>query len=270
MFIHLSECDKVLDGERFRRDEVRYNLLHFICSSPAALKFRTEAGDMILGQTPGFNPWLWISPEASEERREELVRGAVAFTADREFPGITSEAGISEAFARAYAESRGLQFDHYMGLEAYECPEVIPPAGVPGFLERANASHTDTVAAYLAAFSREAFGTRPGMSEVYKAAVSAIDSGGLSLWQVDGRAVSMARIAHRSPRHARINDVYTPPGERKKGYASAAVAAVCAACLREGLTPMLYADSQNPNSNKVYRTIGFIHAGRLEEYRFRP
>ncbi|WP_237690796.1 GNAT family N-acetyltransferase [Paenibacillus caui] len=37
----------------------------------------------------------------------------------------------------------------------------------------------------------------------------------------------MASIAHRSPRHARINGVYTPPSLRRQGYASAIVAGLC-------------------------------------------
>ncbi|MNN93748.1 FR47-like protein [compost metagenome] len=78
----------------------------------------------------------------------------------------------------------------------------------------------------------------------------------------------MAKITHRSVRHARINDVYTPSGHRKHGYASALVAALCGRLLDEGLTPVLYADGKNPDSNKVYQSIGFQHAGQIADLKF--
>ncbi|MNR60825.1 FR47-like protein [compost metagenome] len=78
----------------------------------------------------------------------------------------------------------------------------------------------------------------------------------------------MARIAHRSPRHGRINDVYTPPAERKKGYASAIVAELCSILEGESLQPMLYADQGNPDSNRVYRNIGFMENGIVVDIKF--
>ncbi|WP_179218576.1 GNAT family N-acetyltransferase [Saccharibacillus sp. O23] len=46
------------------------------------------------------------------------------------------------------------------------------------------------------------------------------------------------------------------------------VAELCAKLLREGLTPMLYADKQNPDSNGVYRKVGFVETGRILDARF--
>ncbi len=78
----------------------------------------------------------------------------------------------------------------------------------------------------------------------------------------------MAAVANRSPRHARIGYVYTPPQERKKGYASALVAQVSRMVSEEGLVPTLYADVENPDSNKVYRGIGYQDAGVIREIGF--
>ncbi|AHV98153.1 GNAT family N-acetyltransferase [Paenibacillus sabinae] len=269
MFVKLADRDHVLNGSPFLEDEVRFNLLHLICSSPEALRIKNDSNELIFAQTPGFNPWLWIAPGLSKEREDELLRGLAEQVSSHDFPGISGDLEISESFARYYTGSRGLKPEPYMMLEAYACPEVKPPADVSGTLERANSRHTEMIAAYLAAFSIEAFNVKPQPSEVYKAATAAIGTGGLYLWQEGGETVSIARIAHRTARHARINDVYTVPGARKKGYASAIVAALSDYCLRDGLTPMLYADVKNPDSNKVYRSIGFKGAGRIADLRFK-
>lgn len=268
MFMNLPKDDLVLEGELFRKDEVRYNLLHLICGSQDALRVRTEDGRLVIAQTPGFNPWLWISSDLSPGEKDEMIRRLAEYMDDREFPGITADLDIADRFARYYSTVKPCQPYPYMTLEAYECPEVFMPWGVQGIPEKATVAYTEKIAAYMAAFSQEAFGRRPDSREVYKAATSAVSSGGMYLWKDGDQIVSMARIAHRSPRHARINDVYTPPAHRKKGYASALVASLSLTCKQNGLTPMLYADAKNPDSNKVYRSIGFVHAGRLEEFRF--
>ncbi|WP_025697937.1 GNAT family N-acetyltransferase [Paenibacillus forsythiae] len=270
MFVKLADRDSVLNGEMFLKDEIRYNLLHLICGSPEALRIKRRNEDLIFAQTPGFNPWLWLSPELAEEQKDEMLRKLAEHVSSREFPGVSADPETAESFARYYASVRGLQYETFMTLEAYTCSEIRPPAGVEGVIERANARHAERVAADMSAFSKEVFGFTPMPDEVYRAATAAIGTGGLYLWNAGGAPVAMARIAHRTARHARINDVYTPPGERKKGYASAIVAAISGYCIREGLTPMLYADVNNPDSNKVYRSIGFAGAGRIADIRFRP
>ncbi|GGH86363.1 GNAT family N-acetyltransferase [Saccharibacillus endophyticus] len=78
----------------------------------------------------------------------------------------------------------------------------------------------------------------------------------------------MANMAPASPRYRRINEVYTPREFRKKGYASALVSDICLRLNAEGITPVLYADCANPDSNGVYRKIGFKENGRLLDTRF--
>ncbi|EHB65870.1 MULTISPECIES: GNAT family N-acetyltransferase [Paenibacillus] len=65
-----------------------------------------------------------------------------------------------------------------------------------------------------------------------------------------------------------INAVYTPKEEWKKGYASVLVAELGLLLNREGLTPMLYADQANSDSNRVYRNIGFTSCGTIAEIAF--
>ena len=52
---------------------------------------------------------------------------------------------------------------------------------------------------------------------------------------------------------ARIGPVYTPPEQRRKGYAGAAVAQVSQLFLDAGARVCLYTDQANPTSNGIYR-----------------
>ena len=56
---------------------------------------------------------------------------------------------------------------------------------------------------------------------------------------------------------ARIGPVYTPPEQRRKGYAGAAVAEVSRIFLDAGARVCLYTDQANPTSNGIYQAIGY-------------
>jgi hypothetical protein len=132
----------------------------------------------------------------------------------------------------------------------------------------ANAGHIPLIAEFTAGFARDAYGSAQPAEHFLTHADEAVRSGQLYLWIVDDVPVAMATTVHRSARHCRINDVFTSREYRKHGYASAAVAELCERLLAEGLTPVLFADGKNPDSNKVYQSIGFVQAGKIAEIKF--
>jgi predicted GNAT family acetyltransferase len=67
----------------------------------------------------------------------------------------------------------------------------------------------------------------------------------------------------------RINLVYTPPDRRRRGYATAAVAALTQQLLNSGSRYCcLYTDLANPTSNSVYRRIGYRPVCDIDQYSF--
>ncbi|UQZ32471.1 hypothetical protein C2I18_02220 [Paenibacillus sp. PK3_47] len=268
MFINFGVKDSILDSDEFRLEETRYNLIHRITGYDGVLNLKSADGRLILTQSPGFNPWLWISGKLVQSIRMDRAREAAEYLKEKDFPGVSAEAEVAEAFAKAYCKARGKLYHTYMILEAYYCPQVVQPQGVPGQPLTAGAEHIGLIAEFMARFVEDAFGRKEEREHFLPHAEEAVRSGIIHLWTIDGVPVSMAAVAHRSKRQARINDVYTPEKYRKHGYASALVAALCEGLLHEGLTPVLYADGSNPDSNKVYRSIGFTGAGTIAELKF--
>ena len=71
------------------------------------------------------------------------------------------------------------------------------------------------------------------------------------------------------PHSARIVDVYTPPAYRRRGYATANVAAVSQRALEAGHAYCcLFTDLANPISNSIYQKIGYRPICDFAEYRF--
>src|SRR5206468_2082657 len=83
------------------------------------------------------------------------------------------------------------------------------------------------------------------------------------LWKdASGHAVTMAGWSGRTPNGTRINAVYTPPENRRRGYASACVASLSQHLLDSGRRfCFLYTDLTNPTSNNIYQKIGYQRVG---------
>lgn len=268
MFRPLTSEDSILHSKPFTDEEVVFNLLHLISGFEGALRLRTDDGRAMFAQTLGHNGWLWMSRDAGNEERQRIVAGLCEHIGDRALPGVCGEASAVELFAETYSRLAGKTYRRHMAMQAYQCRQAVHPQQVAGAMRQATEADEETVAGFLADFALGAYGHVVDVGSQMPAARSMASSGNLILWTVDGHPVSMANIAHRSPRHARINGVVTPPAYRKNGYASAVVAGICEMLHRENLIPMLYADMVNPDSNKVYRNIGFIASGEVIDLKF--
>ncbi len=82
--------------------------------------------------------------------------------------------------------------------------------------------------------------------------------GGLMLWESGGVPVAMAGLTRAAAGVARIGPVYTPPGERGRGYGGAATVAVSQAALERGAEQVvLFTDLANPTSNALYKRLAY-------------
>jgi predicted GNAT family acetyltransferase len=78
------------------------------------------------------------------------------------------------------------------------------------------------------------------------------------LWENKGTPVSSAHTTRPTRGGMSIGPVYTPPGERGKGYASNLMAALSQRVLDGGKRfCVLFTDTHNPTSNRVYESIGY-------------
>lgn len=268
MFKEFETGDTVLEGIEFSKDEVQYNLIHLINGSAGATKLKTAADNLIYAHTKGYNPWLWIAPSLGAEQRVELVQRLAGQLQETFLPGITAEPTVARLFAETWGGIRGISYHIHMTMHAYQCPVLRQPVHVKGNLRLAGAEDADTIAGFMAHFIQDAFGQSCEPESMLSLAKAAASAGRMYLWLVQDTPVAMAQIGHRSARYGRINEVFTSRDCRKQGYASAVVAGVCAELHREGLIPMLYADAKNPDSNKVYQSLGFLEAGTIVDIKF--
>ena len=88
------------------------------------------------------------------------------------------------------------------------------------------------------------------------------------MWE-DGDRVSMCSRSRPTLHGASIGLVYTPPGLRGRGYASACVADLSQRILDSGKAfCTLFTDLANPTSNAIYQRIGYRPLCDFREIRF--
>ncbi len=139
---------------------------------------------------------------------------------------------------------------------------------VAGGLRVASATDTDLVVAWVDAFHREAVPDQPPSSA--EATRRRLAAGVVYLWE-DGAPVSMAMKTRPTADGVSIGDVYTPPELRRRGYASACVAALSQQLLDAGFAYCtLFTDLSNPTSNAIYQQIGYRPVCDFRELKFDP
>ncbi|MHB0860410.1 GNAT family N-acetyltransferase [Paenibacillus sp. SEL3] len=261
--------DDILNQNQFLADEVRYNLIHRICESEESTCLKTSDKNMVFAQSSGHKAWLWMSQQITDNHKLTYIEELLRYLKGTTLSGVCGDAETVEKFANAYAQRRhAAQVHTHMVMESYFCPKYKKPSGVEGMIRQSIPEDVQLVAQFLAGFSEEALGSFIDPVSQISVAEKTIGTGNLYLWIVNNMPVSMANIAHRSPRHARINAVYTPPNLRKKGFASGMVSELCSILENEHLVPMLYADLKNSVSNQVYKNIGFKEAGKITDITF--
>jgi uncharacterized protein len=218
--------------------------------------------------TPPFNVVLsWTGdPDAVAALADDLDR-------DRSLlPGITAPVDIARSFVAQWAAQHRVTPRRAIAERIYRVEHVTAPRGVPGGVRIAGRADRDLLAHWMEAFMREAIpNSLPG--EAAAMVDSALRTGTriFHLWELEGRPVSVAGITGPTQNGIRLGPVYTPPGDRGHGFASAVTAAASQAELDAGRRfVFLFTDLANPTSNKIYQAIGYEPVIDVDQWSFEP
>jgi predicted GNAT family acetyltransferase len=140
-------------------------------------------------------------------------------------------------------------------MRAFVLETVTPVPAVPGRCRRAVGSETALVSDWYVAFWRDAGLQDP--SDPREAGAVAVREGRVFIWD-DAGPRSLAAMGRTTPGGASLGPVFTPLAARRRGYATALVAAASQTILDEGHRfCCLFTDLSNPTSNSIYPKIGY-------------
>lgn len=179
--------------------------------------------------------------------------------------GLNGSLPAADVMAGELARLQGDTVEVAQHTRLFELGELVEPRDVPGRLREATLDDFDLAKAWVDRFMHDAdeqAGRDPaahGREEIAPEDLrSRIERGTYWFWLDEaGQRVHLTGASPPSYGVARIGPVYTPPEQRRKGYAGAAVAAVSRMFLDQGVRVCLYTDLANPTSNGVYVALGY-------------
>jgi len=205
---------------------------------------------LVAVRTPPFN--LVLSTAKKDEAVSFLAREMHA--EGHQLPGVTASSREADVFARAWSGISGSKVRREHSQRIYRLDRAIPPRLVAGHLHSCDEPDIHQATEWMRAFNRDV-----GENQIPadpRRFIGRHDAA-LFFW-IDGRPVSMTGFSGPTPNGIRIGAVFTPPDLRRRGYASACVAAVSQSVLDAGRKfCFLYADLANPTSNHIYQEIGY-------------
>lgn len=84
----------------------------------------------------------------------------------------------------------------------------------------------------------------------------------------EGKIISLAKYAKRTPINYCVSMVYTVPQYRNQGYSRKVVSTITQKILDEGRVAYLFVDETNPISNGLYQKIGYFYISPQYEYQY--
>jgi len=212
----------------------------------------------------GHPPYL---PPMPDEAAAALAR---ALLGDRPVEGVNGDAAATDSFVAEVGRLTGAAARRVMAQGVFVLGTLVPPDGVPGCARASTAADADACFAWMTAMREESMPHEPPVRREHVAGRAA--DGAFVLWQDGvGVGVGVAGIHGPDVGVGRIGPVYTPPEQRRHGYAAAVTAFGARRLLDAGAEAvMLFTDLANPTSNGVYARIGFQRVGDASMWLFTP
>jgi predicted GNAT family acetyltransferase len=266
-------------SDLLRSDEARYGLIYGIARLVDANPHHYGEEDpsfCVVNDGNGISAMTWRTPPHPvglawhagdpEEAVSLLVEGIHSRWA--EIPGVTGHREVTDPFAARWCSSFRTSTRSTMAQRIYRLDSVNNVPSVPGRMRLATLADKDLISRWKHAFVVEA-GSPTSQNIPERDLTPFIEKGIIYLWEYSKSPVSMVMKGRPTDHGMSVTFVYTPPGLRRNGYATACVASVCRDMLKSGCDfCTLYTDLSNPTSNSIYMKIGFKPVCDCVEYSF--
>lgn len=215
-----------------------------------AVAIRTPPQKLILSKAQNMDALRLI---AQDLRQEQL-------------PGTMGLAFEAEIFSQTWLALTGQFYQRSVVMKIYQLTAVQRVSTARGYLRLATEGDRSVLIKWLCAFLSE---IDEAVSEDVEHQVdNRLKQQNTYFW-VDSTPVSVASSKRVLPTIGRLNLAYTPPEYRRKGYATACVAALSQKLLDCGCRHcLLIADLANPTANHIYQAIGYRPLSDWHEYSF--
>jgi predicted GNAT family acetyltransferase len=233
-----------------------------------ALLATLERGSQCVAAALRTPPHGLVVAAEDELAASSLARALADHPDHRDAPSVFASTSFAARFAEVWASRVGGRAELQMAQRIYALEQVVWPALPAGQFRPVRTDELDRVAVWVRELMAEAAPhAAPSHAEVVAMLEGRARHDAVYVWSVDELAVSVAVVMRETPHGAAVSAVCTPPEHRRRGYASACVAALSQRALDRGKRfTCLHTDASNPTSNAIYQRIGYRFVAAAEQW----
>ncbi len=257
----IDKNSEVFNLDEYKKDKYMYSVIEENLNLETMFLI-SDGINYIAGRSEENRPvWIWTRNDISNEKLEE-IKGVIRYFVNIGNKKFTVKKEVYDYFKNT--EFDIINYEDYFEMGALECHTQILPKECDGYMDRAREDEIDILAKYWHDDCKEMVkADEITMEEAYEHMNELIKTENFLVWRNDfGKIVSMVKYKI-SNGLAKLNHVYTPDEERRKGYAANLIYSVTKMVMEKGAVPLLYTDYNYLPSNKSYMNVGYIRTGML-------
>ena len=263
MITAIDKTHNIFSSNEYMKDIVPFNLMELIKQHPMLLESNEK--DFIIGMTaPQMPIWVWTSAIILSTSLTELCGYFFNRFNNSKSLYYVAKPNIADAISKPFIENLCAK-EHRVCMESFENPKVIPAKNDEVLIEKPTIYDVNDIAVCISNFEKDCFDREVAPESLLEIARSKLDNPYFFVIKQKNSIVAMAQSSRETETHIAVNQVYTKPEYRGKGFAAALVAYICQLITQKGKIPALYTDLSNPSSNKAYKNVGFIERGKVDE-----
>lgn len=262
MYKEIKPNNKILESSDFQKDKYKFNIILKNLTSPELELYSDEQNYIICRGSKQWPTWIWTRDNFDKsivDEIEELIR---KYLTDNEKDKFTCKKELYDILVRK--DITYINKEDYFEMGFLICHKTKKPKECDGVLARPSEEDRKTLEKYWFDDNIEMNRIEPITMEQAKKDVDEFINGDnfYILKNSNNKIVCMAgyRITQNQ---AKLNHVYTPTEERRKGYAANLIYLMTNDLLNRGLIPLLYTDYNYIPSNKAYINAGYEDTGIL-------
>lgn len=262
LFKEIKPDNKIFNSEDFQNDKYKFNIILKNLLSPELELYSDEQNYIICRGSKEWPTWIWTKDNFNKSYIEEIEELIRIYLTDNDKDKFTCKKELYDFLVNR--NFKNINRDDYFEMGFLICHHTIKPKQCDGVLDKPNEGDRKILEKYWYDDNIEMNGTEPITKEQAKKDVDGFinTDNFFVLRNSQNKIVCMAgyRITDNQ---AKLNHVYTPAEERRKGYAANLIYLMTNDLLDRGLVPLLYTDYNYIPSNKAYINAGYEDTGIL-------
>ena len=262
MYKRIDGNNVIFNDSEFQKDKYKFNIIFKNLSSPELELYSDEENYIICRGSKKWPTWIWTRDNFDKSKINEIEELIKMYLTDNEQDKFTCKKELYDLLVQRNFPN--LNKDDYFEMGFLICHQTKKPKECDGILSKPTEDDRSVLEQYWYDDNIEMNGIDPITMEQAKKDVDEFlkDDKFYVLRNPQNKIVCMVSYSVTG-NQAKLNHVYTPVEERKKGYAANLIYLMTNALLEKGLVPLLYTDYNYIPSNRAYINAGYEDTGIL-------